>query len=188
MKSVRAGFLAGVAVLILGGCSTRSEQPPQTAKPAAAAPSTPQPLAPPQKTLATGYPRPAEDVSNYDPEHEAERIGIKLYPGARILSMPYQIRRGNYYQQRAFFTTTDSRDDVEEFYRQIYGMGLFQENAAGVASASIVQPGPLNSYLFKIHTGSDGETHIEVTAIRTCEMYPAPCDGDQKQAQPDPPR
>lgn len=74
----------------------------------------------PTRNVGCGIPTPAEDASGYDPEKEAERIGIKLYPGARILSMPYQIR--NYYQQRLLFATTDSRDYVEKFYDQIYGV------------------------------------------------------------------
>jgi hypothetical protein len=179
---------AAVVTILLGGlilsagCSRSSQLATQTTAPAAMkAPSAPQPPAPPP--LAAGYPRPAEDTSRYDPEKEAEKIGIKLYPGARILSMPYQIRMGNYYQQRAFFTTTDGRGDVVKFYDQIYGVGSFQENEAGVAAASIVQVGVRDSYLFKVHTVPDGETHIEVTAIRTCEMVPAPC-GENEHPKP----
>jgi hypothetical protein len=170
------GAISLGALILSAGCSGRSQRTAQTAAPAGPqAASTPQLPAPPG-TLAPGYPRPAEDTSRYDPEKEAEKIDIKLYPGARILSIPYAVRRGNYLQQRAFFTTTDGRGDVVKFYDQIYGVGTFQENAAGVASASIVQAGSRDSYLFNIHTAPDDETHIEVTEIRTCEMYPAPCD------------
>ncbi len=111
---------------------------------------------------------------------EAEKIDIKLYPGARVLSMPYGLRMGNFLQQHEFFTTTDRRSDVVKFYDQIYGGGAFQENAAGVASASIVQPGSRDNYLFNIHTAPDSETHIEVTEIRTCDMVPAPCTEDPR--------
>lgn len=170
-----AVMISLVALILSAGCSKQPQAARTAASNATQAASTPQPMAP-QNTLAAGYPRPAEDTSRYDPEKEAEKIGIKLYPSARILSMPYAVRRGNYYQQRAFFTTTDTRGDVEKFYDQVYGVGTFQENAAGVAGASIVQVGSRESYLFNIHTAPDGETQIEVTAIRTCAMYPAPCD------------
>jgi hypothetical protein len=172
------------ALILSAGCSKQPHAARTAAPGATQAASTPQPAAP-QNTLAAGYPRPAEDTSRYDPEKEAEKIDIKLYPGARILSMPYGIRRGNYYLHRAFFATTDSRGEVVNFYDQVYGVGTFQENAAGVATASIVaaQLGSRDSYLFNIHTAPDGETHIEVTAIQTCEMYPAPCAGSQEQAE-----
>jgi hypothetical protein len=166
------------ALILSAGCSKPIPTAQTGATGATRAVSTPQPTIP-QNTLAAGYPRPAEDTSTYDPEKEAKKLDIKLYPGARILSMPYAIRRGNNLQQRAFFTTTDSRADVVRFYDQAYGVGAFQENAAGVATASIVQAGSLDSYLFNIRTAPDSETHIEVTAIRTCEMYPAPCDASQ---------
>ena len=162
------------ALILSTGCSKQPQAARTAAPDSTQAASTPQPAAP-QNTLAAGYPRPAEDTSRYDPEKEAEKIDIKLYPGARILSMPYAVRRGNYLQQRVFFTTTDGRGDVVKFYDQIYGVGTFQENAAGVAVASITQVGSRDSYLFSIHNAPDGETHIEVTEIRTCEMVPAPC-------------
>jgi hypothetical protein len=163
------------ALILSTGCSKQPQAARTAAPDSTQAASTPQPAAP-QNTLAAGYPRPAEDTSRYDPEKETEKIDIKLYPGARILSMPYAVRRGNYLQQRVFFTTTDGRGDVVKFYDQIYGVGTFQENAAGVAVASITQVGSRDSYLFSIHNAPDGETHIEVTEIRTCEMVPAPCD------------
>jgi hypothetical protein len=178
MANAFAATISLVPLILSAGCSKQPQAARTAASAATQAASAPQPVAP-QNTLNAGYPRPAEYTSRYDPEKEAEKIGIKLYPSARILSMPYAIRRGNYYQQRAFFTTTDTREDVEKFYGQVYGVGTFQENAAGVAGASIMQVGSRESYLFNIHTAPDGETHIEVTAIRTCEMYPAPCDESQ---------
>jgi hypothetical protein len=167
----------------LAGCSKGSQQTqtPHTAAPAATETTSPPQAAPPP-SLAAGYPRSAEDTSRYDPEKEAEKIDIKLYPGARILSMPYVVRRGNYLQQRVFFATTDARDDVVKFYAQIYGIGTFQVNAAGEAAASIVQPGSRDVYLFKIYSAPSGETFIEVTENRTCDMYPAPC--DEKRVRP----
>jgi len=169
------GAISLGALILSAGCSKQPKAARTAAPDATQAASTAQPTAP-QNTLAAGYPRPAEDTSRYDPEKEAEKIDIKLYPGARILSMPYGLRRGNFLLQHEFFTTTDGRGDVEKFYNQIYGGGI-QENAAGVASGSIVQPrSTRDSYLFNIHTAPDGETHIEVTEIRSCEMVPAPCD------------
>ena len=121
--------------------------------------------------------RPPEDLSGYDPKKEAEKIGVGLYPGARIFSMPYAVQRGSYYQQRAFFATADGHGDVVKFYNQIYGMGTFQENAIGVAAASIAREGSRQSYLFRIYPAPGGGTNIEVTSLRPCEMYPAPCGG-----------
>jgi len=122
-------------------------------------------------------PQPAEGASGYDPEKEAEKIGVKLYPGARIFSMPYAVQRGSYYQQRAFFATADGHRDVVRFYDQIYGVGTFQENSIGVAAASIARTGSRESHLFKIYPAPGGGTNIEVTALRPCEAYPAPCGG-----------
>jgi hypothetical protein len=126
------------------------------------------------------HPQVVEDTSGYDPETEAEKVRIKLYPGARILSTPYAVQRGNYYQQRAFFTTTDGHDDVVKFYDQIYGVGTFQQNSIGVAAASIVQGTTREAHLFKIYPAPEGGTTIEVTALRPCELSPAPCGGNQK--------
>src|SRR5580700_7453011 len=134
------GAISLGALILSAGCSKQPQAARTAAPDATRAASAPQPAAP-QNTLAAGYPRSAEDTSRYDPEKEAEKIDIKLYPGARILSMPYVVRRGNYLQQRVFFATTDARDDVVKFYAQIYGIGTFQVNAAGEAAASIVQPG-----------------------------------------------
>lgn len=168
------------ALILSAGCSKQPQTARTAAPEATLAASAPLPAAP-QNALAAGYPRPAEDTSLYDPEKEAEKIDIKLYPRARMLSMPYGLRMGNFLLQHEFFTTTDGRGDVEKFYNQIYGSGAVQENAAGVASGSIVQAGSRDSYLFNIHTAPDGETHIEVTEIRTCEMVPAPCDEPHAQ-------
>jgi hypothetical protein len=176
MANAFAATISLVPLILSAGCSKQPQAARTAASAATQAASAPQPVAP-QNTLNAGYPRPAEYTSRYDPEKEAEKIGIKLYPGSRILSKPYGVQRGNYYQQRAFFATTDSHGEVVKFYDQVYGVGTFQENAIGVAAASIVRGQSRESYLFKIYPAPDGETHIEVTAIRPCEAGPAACAG-----------
>lgn len=179
MRSLNSAIVTILlAPLILSaGCSSHSQPMAQTsAPPATDVASNPQPSVP-QEMSPVGYPRPPANTSWYIPEKLAEKMGIKLYPGARILAMPQQLRKGNFYELRGFFATTDNRADVEKFYGEAFNWGTFQENAAGEASASIPGMVSRDMYLIKINTAPDGETHIQVTLIRTCEkMYPAPCD------------
>lgn len=107
-----------------------------------------------------------------------------MYPGATLYSSPYTLRRGNYYIQHGFFTTTDSLQEVSDFYDSVYGGNNFTPDAKGNLSAMISPIAVKDSYKFDLRLGGDGNTNIEVTRIHSCDnMYPMPCDSNSDGPQ-----
>jgi|GEM_PF-4470525 len=167
-------LFAAICLLLAvsGGCSshTASVAPPPARTTPALSASNPTPA-------TNGYPRPAQDLSSFDPQTEAAKIGIQLYPGATVYSSPYSVRRGNSYTQHSFFMTVDSPQQVSEFYDSIYSGSNFTSDANGNLFA-LISPSPAKDfYRFDLQKARDGNTEIQVTRIHNCEnMYPKPCD------------
>lgn len=176
-------LLTAVCVLVVlsDGCSSPATSERSAPRPSAATAPTAKPV-----PVAKQYPHLAQDLSSFNLQAEAAKMGIQLYPGAALYSSPYTLRRGNYYIQHGFFTTTDSTQQVSEFYNSVYGGSYFAPNEKGDLSA-LISVLPKDFYKFELKLAQDGNTNIEVTRTHSCEnMYPKPCDstGDPASTRP----
>ena len=121
----------------------------------------------------------------FNPENEAAKLGIRLYPGAKVYFAQPPFRRGNYYRQETYFTTADSTESVSQFYGTEYSAG-FHPNGKGNPAALVNSIGSKDTYLFELLDGHNGNTDIHVTRIHSCDnVYPGPCDqGEPGSATP----
>jgi hypothetical protein len=113
----------------------------------------------------------------FNPEQEAAKIGVQLYPDAKAYTNGYSIRTGNSYMQHAFFVTPDSKEKMAEFYTSAYHAD-FRPNDKGRLAAFVDGENTKDFYIFEIIAHRDGNTTLHVTRIHSCDTYSyrEPCD------------
>jgi hypothetical protein len=130
--------------------------------------------------------KPKEDVRTrwFNPEKEAAKLGIKLYPGSKVYYAQPPFQRGNGSVQQTYFTTSDGKDAVAQFYNAEYSVE-FRPNDKGHPAALVNGVEVKDVYAFELLDGQDGNTDIHVTRIHSCDnMYPEPCDQNGTAHQP----
>jgi hypothetical protein len=122
--------------------------------------------------------QPKEDVRTrwFNPEKEADKLGVKFYPGSKVYYAQPPFQRGNGTVQQTYFTTPDGKDAVAQFYGSEYKVE-FRPNDKGHPFALINDIEPKDVYTFELLDGLNGNTDIHVTRIHSCDnMFPQPCD------------
>jgi hypothetical protein len=132
-------------------------------------------------TLATGKdigtpndPR----TSWYDPQREAAKIGVALYPGASVFRVDPPYRRGNGEQFRTYFVTSDPMQKVAEFYgADTVAQWQLHDNGKGGLISSPVDVANSPDILIMELWPKPNQTGIYILRIHSCAgMFPSPCD------------
>jgi hypothetical protein len=114
----------------------------------------------------------------YDPQQEAAKIGIALYPGARVFRVDPPYRRGNAEQFRTYFVTSDPMQKVAEFYgAETSAQWQLHDNGKGGLISGPVDVANSTDLLIMELWPKPDHTGIYILRMHLCEgTFPAPCD------------